>query len=135
MNAAGQNGAPEQKSACHSSDRPASFSSYSGGEEKEKGVILREGGSQPISHNTDHKLIFDNDVAYKYPVLPFGLSLSPRVSAYIDYWLVKAQMEHTAREHTAMLLEHLQKLGLKLNTEKSVLVPKQSITYLGLSLD
>lgn len=34
-----------------------------------------------------------------------------------------------------MLLEHLQKLGLKLNTEKSVLVPRQSIMYLGLSLD
>ncbi|XP_026102951.1 uncharacterized protein LOC113074342 [Carassius auratus] len=62
-------------------------------------------------------------VAYEYLVLPFGLSLSPRVfvkcteaalaplrekgirlATYIDDWLVTAQSEHKARDHTAMLL-------------------------------
>ncbi|XP_056116181.1 uncharacterized protein LOC130092365 [Rhinichthys klamathensis goyatoka] len=101
-------------------------------------------------------------VTYEYLVLPFGMSLSPRVfikcteiarpivcqciltplrekgirlATYIDDWLVTAQSEQEVRYHTTMLLEHIQKLGLKLNTEKSVLIPAQSITYLGLSLD
>ncbi len=93
-------------------------------------------------------------VAYEYLVLPFGLSLSPRVfvkcteaaltplrekgirlATYIDDWLVTARSEQEAREHTVMLLEHIQKLGLELNIEKSVLIPTQSITYLGLSLN
>lgn len=93
-------------------------------------------------------------VAYEYLVLPFGLSLSPQVfvkcteaaltllrekgihlATYVDDWLVTAWSEQEAREHTVMLLEHIQKLGLKLNIEKSVLIPTQSITYLGMSLN
>ncbi len=36
-----------------------------------------------------------------------------RLATYIDDWLVTARSEQEAREHTVMLLEHIQKLGLK----------------------
>ncbi|XP_041860863.1 uncharacterized protein LOC121652254 [Melanotaenia boesemani] len=93
-------------------------------------------------------------ICYEYRVLPFGLSLSPRVfvrcteaaiaplrrqgirlATYLDDWLLLAQSEQEARVHTHVLVEHLSDLGFVINTEKSVLSPAQSIIFLGLSLD
>ncbi len=72
--------------------------------------------------------------AYQYKVLPFGLSLSPRVFTkvaeaalvplreqgvrilnYLDDWLILAQ----SCEHRDLVLSHLSQLGLRVNWEKN----------------
>lgn len=92
--------------------------------------------------------------AYEFVVLPFGLSLSPRVfvkcteaavaplrergirvATYIDDWLIAASTGQEAAEHTDVLTKHLLSLGFRLNVEKSKLTPCQNITFIGLSLD
>ncbi|MCJ8738081.1 hypothetical protein PDJAM_G00031590 [Pangasius djambal] len=92
--------------------------------------------------------------AYQYRVLPFGLSLSPhtftkcvdaalasmrlqgiRILNYIDDWLILAWSEQMAVRHRDVVLVHMKELGLRLNAEKSVLSPAQSITYLGVVWD
>ena len=93
-------------------------------------------------------------VTYEYLVLPFGLSLSPRVfvkcteaaiaplretgmrlAMYIDDWLIAAQSPQHIQAHTSLLTSHLAALGFTVNWDKSVLTPTQSITFIGLSLD
>ncbi len=78
--------------------------------------------------------------AYQYKVLPFGLSLSPRVFTkvaeaalvplreqgvrilnYLDDWLILAQSQDQLCEHRDMVLSHLSQLGLQVNWEKSKL--------------
>ena len=91
---------------------------------------------------------------YEYMVLPFGLSLSPRVfvkctqaalaplrqrgfriANYIDDWLVMADSETIAQDQTNAVISHITALGFTVNYDKSVLVPTQSIIYLGMALD
>lgn len=93
-------------------------------------------------------------VTYEYTVLPFGLSLSPRVfvkcieaalaplrergirlATYLDDWLLLARSQEEAIVHTQIVLSHLRDLGFVVNTAKSVLQPSQSIAFLGLTLD
>ncbi|KAI2650626.1 Transposon Ty3-G Gag-Pol polyprotein [Labeo rohita] len=92
--------------------------------------------------------------AYQYKVLPFGLSLSPRVFTkvaegaltplwrkgvrilnYLDDWLIIAHSRHLLCEHRDLVLRHLSRLGLWVNREKSKLSPVQRISFLGLELD
>ncbi|XP_058865945.1 uncharacterized protein LOC131708048 [Acipenser ruthenus] len=92
--------------------------------------------------------------AYEFAVLPFGLSLAPRtfskcvdavlaplrlqgirVLNYRDNWLICSQSREGALAHTAIVTEHLVRLGLALNDAKSRLAPVQCTTYLGLWLD
>ena len=86
-------------------------------------------------------------------VLPSGMSLSPRVfvkctirlaplgrqgirlSTYIDVWLIAAGSEGEVARHTAVAVSHLASLGYTINAQKSVLVPSQRATFLGVSLD
>lgn len=87
-------------------------------------------------------------------VLPFGLSLSPRVFTrvvmaalaplqsqgmkvlpYLDDWLICAPSHAQVAQHTSRLLLHVGKLGLNVNLEKSCLTPSQSTTFIGVSLD
>lgn len=82
--------------------------------------------------------------AYQYRVLPFGLALSPRIFTkcmvaalaplrlqgfrvlnYIDDWLILAQSQELTVQHRDVVLAHIQSLGLRLNTKKSVLAPPQ----------
>ncbi|XP_029973330.1 uncharacterized protein LOC115407110 [Salarias fasciatus] len=93
-------------------------------------------------------------VCYEYRVLPFGLSLSPRVfvrcteaaiaplrrqgirlATYLDDWLLLARSREDAIAQTHILIKHLIDLGFMINSEKSVLSPVQKIIFLGLSLD
>ncbi len=92
--------------------------------------------------------------AYQNKVLPFGLSLSPRVFTkvaeaalvplreqgvrilnYLDDWLILAQSWDKLCEHRDLVLSHLSQLGLQVNWEKSKLSPVQRISFLGMELD
>ncbi len=92
--------------------------------------------------------------AYEYNVLPFGLSLAPRtftkcmnaaliplrrqglrIANYLDDWVICSPTEQQARSNTKVVLAHLQKLGLTLNSKKSCLTPTRVVTYLGLNLN
>ncbi|KAK5935335.1 hypothetical protein CgunFtcFv8_020704 [Champsocephalus gunnari] len=93
-------------------------------------------------------------VCYEYRVLPFGLSLSPRVfvrcteaaiaplrqqgirlETYLDDWLLLTQSEQEAITPTNVLVKHLLDLGFVINTEKSMLSPAQTVLFLGLRLN
>ncbi|KAL0165908.1 hypothetical protein M9458_037752, partial [Cirrhinus mrigala] len=93
-------------------------------------------------------------VAYQYTVLPFGLSLAPRMFTkcmdaalaplrqrgirilnYLDDWLVLAQSEEELLSHRTLLLSHLECLGLKVNLPKSMLHPSRKISFLGAIFD
>ncbi len=54
---------------------------------------------------------------------------------YLDDWLILAQSRDTLLSHLGTLLHHLESLGLCVNMQKSILVPCQSITYLGVCYD
>ena len=91
---------------------------------------------------------------YEYTVLPFGLSLSPRVfvkvteaaiaplrhqgirlANYIDDWMISAASCSEAARHTDLVLSHLKALGFNVNFTKSTLLPSQQISFIGISLD
>ncbi|KAI2645173.1 Gag-Pro-Pol polyprotein [Labeo rohita] len=80
--------------------------------------------------------------AYQYKVLPFGLTLSPRVFTklvegalaplwergigilnYLDNWLIIAHSQDLLCEHRDLVLQHLSLLGLQVNWEKNKLSP------------
>ncbi|TKS65923.1 hypothetical protein D9C73_028580 [Collichthys lucidus] len=103
-------------------------------------------------HRRYLRFAFRAGVCYEYRVLPFGLSLSPRVfirvhrgrraplrrrgirlATYLDDWLLLAQSEQEARVHTRIVTEHLINLGF-VKIWKSQLSPTQEICFLGLSL-
>ncbi len=92
--------------------------------------------------------------AWQYRVLPFGLSLSPRVFTkvvegaftplrevgvrilnYLDDWLILAKSREQLGDHRDLVLRHLSQLGLRVNWEKSKLSPVQRISFLGVELD
>ncbi len=92
--------------------------------------------------------------AWQYRVLPFGLSLSPRVFTkvvegaltplrevgvrilnYLDDWLILAQSREQLGDPRDLVLRHLSQLGLRVNWEKSKLSPVQRISFLGVELD
>ena len=91
---------------------------------------------------------------FQFRVLPFGLSLSPRVFTrcvaaalaplqaegakvlpYLDDWLICAPSQARAAQITERLLSHVNRLGLRVNFEKSCLDPAQHITFLGVVLN
>ncbi|KAI2646434.1 Gag-Pro-Pol polyprotein [Labeo rohita] len=91
--------------------------------------------------------------AFQYKVLPFGLSLLPRVFTkvaeaalaplrevgirilYLDDWLILAHSWDLVCAHRDVVLNHLVQLGLQVNWEKSKLSPVQRISFLGVELD
>ena len=91
---------------------------------------------------------------FQFRVLPFGLSLSPRVFTrcvaaalsplqsrgmkilpYLDDWLICAPSQSQVALDTTLLLSHVARLGLRVNLTKSCLVPSQSTVFLAVSLD
>ncbi len=92
--------------------------------------------------------------AFQYKVLPFRLCLSPRIFTkvveaalvplrergvrilnYLDDWLILAQSHKQSCAHRDLVLKHLSLLGLRVNWEKSKLVPTQRVSFLGMELD
>ncbi|XP_020780058.2 uncharacterized protein LOC110159790 [Boleophthalmus pectinirostris] len=91
---------------------------------------------------------------FQFKVLPFGLSLSPRVFTrcvsaalsplqvqglrilpYLDDWLICAPTRNQVLRDTQTVLRHVSRLGLRVNVAKSCLVPSQVTTFLGMVLD
>ncbi|XP_074533298.1 uncharacterized protein LOC141796211 [Halichoeres trimaculatus] len=91
---------------------------------------------------------------WQFRVLPFGLSLSPRVFTrcvkaalaplqsqgmkvlpYLDDWLICAPSQSQVVQDTAKLLAHVAQLGLRVNYKKSCLKPSQRVTFIGVTLD
>ncbi|KAL0150578.1 hypothetical protein M9458_054171 [Cirrhinus mrigala] len=54
---------------------------------------------------------------------------------YLDDWLILAHLRDLVCTHRDMVLNHLARLGLRVNWEKSKLSPAQSISFLGVELD
>ena len=91
---------------------------------------------------------------YQHRVLPFGLSLSPwaftklvkdllavcrkrkmRFHAYLDDWLILAKSEYLCRQHVTFIKKTAEKLGFRINKEKSELSPSQEFTFLGMKFN
>ncbi|XP_032403374.1 uncharacterized protein LOC116709131 [Xiphophorus hellerii] len=91
---------------------------------------------------------------FQFRVLPFGLSLSPRVFTrcvaaalsplqaqglrilpYLDDWLICAATQDQAVRDTRLVLHHVRCLGLQVNMEKSALTPSQETVFLGIAMD
>ena len=109
----------------------------------------------PIAHQHRRFLRFSyRGKQWQFRVLPFGLSLSPRVFTrcvaaalaplqaqgirilpYLDDWLICAPSRAEVAERTQRLLSHVSRLGLKVNVEKSCFTPSQTTTFVGLTLN
>ncbi|KAM9997129.1 hypothetical protein ACTFIZ_007913 [Dictyostelium cf. discoideum] len=91
---------------------------------------------------------------HRWKTMPFGLSTAPRiftmllrpvlrilrdinvsVIAYLDDLLIVGSTKEECLSNLKKTMDLLVKLGFKLNLEKSVLEPTQSITFLGLQID
>ena len=88
--------------------------------------------------------------AYQYKALPFGLKTAPWVFTtlmkqvlrmkemeqvqahpYLDDWLVPTETFSEGLDQAVILIDLCQELGLTINFQKSELVPKQQIVFLG----
>ncbi len=58
-----------------------------------------------------------------------------RILNYLDDWLILAQSRRQLSAHRDLVLKHLSLLGLRVNWEKSKLVPTQRISFLGMEFD
>ncbi len=58
-----------------------------------------------------------------------------RILNYLDDWQILTPSRDTLLRHIDTLLRHLESLGLCVNMQKSILIPSQSITYLGVCFD
>ncbi|KAI7790836.1 hypothetical protein IRJ41_002448 [Triplophysa rosa] len=91
-------------------------------------------------------------VCYEFTVLPFGLSLSPRVFClcaeaglaplriaglriltYIDNWLIIADSAEEVMEDTRRVIAHITSLGFRVNKSKSNFSPSHITVFLGRS--
>lgn len=91
---------------------------------------------------------------WQFKVLPFGLSLSPRVFTrcvaaalthprsrglkilpYLDDWLICSKSPGAAAQEVSYLLEHAASLGLRVNLAKSDLQPRQTTDFIGITLN
>ncbi len=55
-----------------------------------------------------------------------------RILNYLNDWLILAQSQDQLCEHRDLVLSHLSQLGLRVNWEKSKLLPMQRISFLGM---
>ena len=89
-----------------------------------------------------------------FKVLPFGLTSAPwafsrvlkpikkllrlqgiQVTAFLDDFLILARSFQECLDHTAKVIDLLQRLGFRINWEKSSKAPQKRLEYLGVILD
>ena len=58
-----------------------------------------------------------------------------RIIVYLDDFLILGSSIKESKANTQLTLDLLQWLGVTINWEKSMVVPTQSLTFLGLSID
>ena len=58
-----------------------------------------------------------------------------RIIVYLDDFLILGSSIKESKANTQLTLDLLQWLGFTINWEKSMLVPTQSLTFVGLSID
>ena len=99
------------------------------------------------------RFVFNGQV-FQFRALCFGLSTAPqvftrvlapvskmihlagfRIILYLDDWLVLARSKEEVLRAKMFILNLVMELGIIINHEKSLLVPSQSITYLGMEID
>ncbi|KAM9985632.1 hypothetical protein ACTFIZ_000228 [Dictyostelium cf. discoideum] len=124
-----------------------------------KQPIIQDGRNQESTINVDpqYRDLFRfvwQGAHYRWKTMPFGLSTAHRiftmllrpvlrmlrdinvsVIAYLDDLLIVGSTKEECLSNLKKTMELLVKLGFKLNLEKSVLEPTQSITFLGLQID
>ena len=105
------------------------------------------------AHRKFLRFAFQNR-AYEYQVVPFGLSLAPRVFSrcveaalsplrnsgirifsYLDDYLICSSSREQALRDSTTVVNHLRTLGFSINWEKSRVDPAQCAEYLGLHID
>ncbi len=109
----------------------------------------------PIAPHHRHFLRFHFEgKTFQFNVLPFGLSLAPRVFSkvvqaalaplqqkgicvlpYLDDWLLCAENPTKVADNLRHLLTHIAKLGFSINQTKCQLIPGQCIQFLGVQLN
>ncbi len=109
----------------------------------------------PIAPHHRHFLCFHFEgKTFQFNVLPFGLSLGPRVFMkvvqaalaplqqkgicvlpYLDDWLLCAQNPTKVTDNLRHLLAHIAKLGFSINQTKCQLIPGQCIQFLRVQLN
>ncbi|KAM9955095.1 hypothetical protein ACTFIW_008759 [Dictyostelium discoideum] len=128
---------------------------------KEVQDLLLDDAIEQVLPNRYSKRVFYSNVFtvpkgshYRWKTMPFGLSTAPRiftmllrpvlrmwrdinisVIAYLDDLLIVGSTKEECLSNLKKTMDLLVKLGFKLNLEKSVLEPTQSITFLGLQID
>jgi hypothetical protein len=104
-------------------------------------------------HRKFLRFIWDG-VVYQYVCLPFGLSSAPRIFTklmkpiiahlrklgirlliYLDDLLILGSSPNGVLQHLRSVVNLLLSLGFLINWEKSVVIPSQSIEFLGLEID
>ncbi|MEE9220528.1 MAG: reverse transcriptase domain-containing protein [candidate division NC10 bacterium] len=94
------------------------------------------------------------DVTYQFTSLPFGLSIAPRLftklfaplecylnqqgmtaSFYIDDWLLSTDTQEESAQSLNTTFSVTNKLNIRVNVPKSVLVPTQCFVHLGMLFD
>ena len=119
-------------------------------------VDLKDAYFQIPIHRSSRKYLrfaFGDEV-YQFRALPFGLNSAPwlftrvmlevkrlahkgglSIFQYLDDWLGQAQEEGRAAADASLLVRLCQHLGLKVNFEKSDLIPTQVFIFLGVAFD
>ena len=99
------------------------------------------------------QFIYHNKL-YQFCVIPFGISTAPRVFSkilkpviallrtrgisliiYLDDLLIAAGTYIDCLNHTKQVISLLESLGLRINYEKSIIIPTQKLEFLGFIID
>ncbi|KAM9826918.1 synaptopodin-2 [Neosynchiropus ocellatus] len=85
-----------------------------------------------IAHNEQRRVTASVQQTAQRKVLPRNSVMG--ILTYLDAWLVLAASRDEACRHTAIVLDHIRRLGFAINFQKSALQPSCCAQYLGVFL-